>query len=265
MDEISLLDYLRILKRRKWTIVLTTVVTLLLAGIALALMPRTYEGETRLLFPDQPNMGVSSQLAQLAGFALPSGMPSLSGADVYYSILSSRTLAENVCKRLNLDRYGLDSEELQQSITIDRPKEGGLILACQSPTSWLKGHTSNAELKDRTAQLAADIANTYIDELRVYDRSSTLFQGKKNRLYIEEQLGRTKSELALTEKRLKDFQETHPMLIPPEEAVAYGEKALELTSAQTETDIALQEIRGNSPRPAAPGMPAPRRALRPKR
>jgi len=31
MDEISLLDYLNMLRRHKWTVVLTTVVTLLLA------------------------------------------------------------------------------------------------------------------------------------------------------------------------------------------------------------------------------------------
>jgi len=244
MDEMNLLDYLRMLKRRKWTVVLTTVVTLLLTGIVLVFMPRTYEGETTLLLPERPDIGIGSQLAQLAGFALPGGLPSFSGEDVYYSILSSRTLAEDVCKRLKLDKYGLDYEDLQESITIEKPKEGGLVLTCRTPTSWLSGHAPTTELKDRTAQLAADIANTYIDELKIYDRSNTLFQGRKSRLYIEDQLGRTNRELSAAEERLRDFQEVHPTLIPPSEGMAYAQKTLELTTQQTEADIALQEILG---------------------
>jgi uncharacterized protein involved in exopolysaccharide biosynthesis len=246
MDEINLLDYLNILKRRKWTVVLTTAVTMLLAGIVLAVMPRTYEGETTLLFPEQADLGISPQLAQLAGFVLPGGMPSLSGADVYYTVLGSRTLAENVCKRLSLDRYGLDYEDLQDNITIEKPKEGGLILVCQAPTSWMRGHIAKGELRDHTAQLAADIANMYVSELRTYDRSTTLFQGKKNRLYIEDQLARTKTELSVAEEQLRKFQEAHPTLVPPDKGVAYAEKALALTSERTEAGIALQEILGQT-------------------
>lgn len=246
MDEINLLDYLGILMRRKWTVVLTTVITLALAGIVLVVMPKTYEGETTLLFPKQTDFGINPQLAQIAGFVLPGGMPSLTGEDVYYTVLSSRTLAENVCKRLSLDRYGLDYEDLQDNITIERPKEGGLVLTCQAPTSWLGGYVAKSDLRDRTAKLAADIANTYISELRIYDRSNTLFQGKKNRLYIEDQLARTKTELSVAEEQLRKFQEAHPTLVPPDKGVAYAEKALALTSERTEADIALQEILGQT-------------------
>lgn len=244
MDEISLFDYLNILKRRKWTVFGAAAITLLLAGIALVFMPRIYEGETTLLFPEQSEIGINPQIAQLAGIALPGGLPSLAGEGVYTAVLKSRTLSETVCRRLGLDKYGLDYEDLQECVTIEKPKDGGLVLTCQVPTSWLKSHVAAGQLRDRTARLAADMANTYIGELKIYDRSNALFLGRKNRLYIEEQLARSKSELSDSEDRLRKFQEAHPTLIPPQEGFAYAEKSLELASSGTEADVALQEAEG---------------------
>ncbi len=244
MDEISLLDYIHILRRRKWIVIAFAATALLLAGIALVFMPRTYEGETTLIFPEQPSVGVSSQFAQIAGIAMPGGLPSLSGEGIYTSVLKSRTLSESVCRRLGLEKYGLDSEDLQDSMTIEKPDDGGLVLSCQVPTSWLKGSVAPDQLRERTARLAADIANTCIGELRVYDRSNALFLGRKNRVYIEDQLARTKSDLSDAEERLRKFQEAHPTLIPPQQGDAYAAKSLDLATSRTEADVALQETEG---------------------
>ena len=244
MDEINLFDYLNTLRRRKWTIIWTMIVTMALTGIVLILMPRTYEGETTLLFPEQADLGLSSQLAELAGFMLPGGLTSLSGEGVYITILKSRTLAESVCERLGLDKYDLDYEDLQEDcISVEKPKDGGLLVTCSVPTSWLSKYVEKGKLRDRTAKLAADIANAYISELKAFDRANNLFLGRKNRVYIEDQLARTKVELSDAEERLRKFQEAHPTLIPPEKASSYAEKALELTTERTEADIALQAAR----------------------
>lgn len=241
MEELSLLDYIAIWRTNRVTIIIAVLVALVVAGVALLLMPKTYEGNTTLVFPEQQDTGLSAQLAQLAGIPLPGGVVGLSGRDVYTTILKSRTISERVCRNLNLQVYGLDYEDLQDNLVLKTPKEGGLVLTFETPTSWLKGRVPSRQLKMRTAQLAADIANQYISELRVYDRSNTLFMGKKHRIFVEEQLARTKAELARAEARLQQFQEAHPMLAPPDKSSAYVDQALNITTQQAETDVALQE------------------------
>jgi len=244
MEELSLLDYVAIWRTNKVTIIIAVLVALVIAGITLVLMPKTYEGTTTLVFPEQQDTGRSALLAKLAGIPLPGGVVGLSGRDVYTTILKSRTISERVCRNLNLQAYGLDYEDLQNNLVLKIPKEGGLVLTFEVPTSWLKGHVPSRELQKRTAQLAADIANQYISELRVYDRSNTLFMGKKHRIFVEAQLARTKAELARAEDRLQKFQEAHPMLAPPDKSSAYVDQALSITSQQAETDVALQETSG---------------------
>ena len=244
MDEINLLDYIRLVTRRKWTVLGVTGIVVLLTGIALLVMPRTYEGEATLIFPQQSPDGLSSQLAQMSGLPILGNLvPQLSGRDVYCTVLKSRTLGEAVLKDVGLDGGDLDYEDMQGHLILETPKEGGLVIRCQAPTSWLKGHVSGRELKRATAKMAAEMANSYVTELRAYDLSNGLFMGRKHRVFIEEQLDRTRPELRAAENRLKDFQQAHPTLIPPEESQAYAQQALQLTGSQVQSDVALDETK----------------------
>ena len=49
MDEINLLDYIRLLTRRKRTVLGVMAIVLFITCIILAVMPRTYEGEAALI------------------------------------------------------------------------------------------------------------------------------------------------------------------------------------------------------------------------
>ena len=242
MEELTLLDYISMLRAHKIVVLVTTVAALIIASIALLLMPKTYEGSTTLLFPSQGSE-LNLRLAQLVGLNLPSSV-GLSGREVYMTVLKSRTISENVCESLNLDNYGLDYKDLQEHLVIEAPKEGGLTLRFEVPTSWLKGRVPPSELQKRTARLAADIANRYISELRIYDRSNALFMEKKQRIFIEEQLKRTRAELARAEASLQKFQETHPMLAPPDRTFTYIDQSLNIAAKQAEAEVALSETRG---------------------
>ena len=244
MDEINLIDYINILIQRKRTIAVVTLVAMLVAGIFLVITPRTYESETTLLFPKQASGGLSSQLAQLTGLPLGGMLQALSGREVYSTILKSRTISKNVCNSLHLDRYDLDYKDLQGNLSLTTPKDGGLVLAFQVPTSWLKGRMARGQIKQSTAELASKIANTYVSELTAYDNANSLFMGKKNRLFIEKQLKRTKAELADAEVRLQKFQEEHPTLAPPDKSSEYADQALQITTQQTSAGVALHETEG---------------------
>lgn len=245
MDEISLFEYVNILSRRKGTVIVVTVLVLIAVGAVLAFLPRTYEGKVTLIFPESGEGGFGTQLAHLTGLSIPGGgSAGLSGRNIYTTVLQSRTISQKVCQRLDLGRYGVDYRKLTKQVSLETPKDGSLNLRCQVPTSWTKGVVPRDETRQRTASLAAEIANAYIAELIVYDRTNALFMGKKNRLFIEDQLGRTKQDLALAETKLRFFQEQNPTLMPPAEASAYTNQALGIVTKQVEVDVALQEIDG---------------------
>jgi uncharacterized protein involved in exopolysaccharide biosynthesis len=244
MDEINLLDYIRLLTRRKRTVLGVMAIVLFITCVILAVMPRTYEGETALIFPQKPADTLSSQLALVTGLPMLGNLvPGLSGRDVYITVLKSRTISEKVLGNMRLDRDDLDYEDMQDHLFLETTKEGALIIKCQLPTSWLKGRVPGKDIRRAAAQKAADMANSYVAELRIYDRSNCLSMGRKQRLFVEEQLERTRPELRLAETRLKDFQQAHPTLIPPDESQAYAQQALELTASQVQSDVALNEAK----------------------
>lgn len=241
MEEISLSDYAEIWNRRKLTIVLTAVLSIVFTGVALLLMPRTYVAETSLLLPEQNQINVGAQFAQLAGFAMPGITQSVSSQGVYISVLKSRVISDRVCSRLKLAQYGLDYKDLQKRMLVETPKEGGLLVSCRVPTSWLRPYCDSEEISKRTARLAADVANAYILELREYDRSNSLFLGRQNRVLIERQMHRARAELSAAEDRLQSFQEAHPRLVPPDKSVIYAERGMQLATEETAAAVLLQE------------------------
>lgn len=242
MDDISIYDYIRILSHRKLTIAVCTVVVLVITGLALFTMPRYFESRAMLIFPQDKQAGLGSQLSQLSGIPLIGDVKSASGRDVYTTILKSRTIGERVIRRVGLEgTAGVNPGALQKALVLTAEKEGGLSIAFTAPTSWLEGRVPKEQLSEKTAELSAEITNTYIDELRAYDSANALFLGKKNRLFIEGQLIRAKAELTAAEDRLQAFQEKNPTLAPPEKADIYATSFVELTNTKVETDAALDE------------------------
>jgi len=241
MDEITLIDYWRILKQRKKSLFGVVLATLSAAGIYLMLTPRVYQSEATLLFPRQPDGGLSIQLGQASGIQLPGSLTALSGKDIYVSVLKSRTLSESVLSRMGLSRYGIRCGDLMSHLSVLTNREGGLTVGCQVPATWLKGHVPNNELPEKTARLSADLTNTFISELRSYDRSNVLFTSKKHRLYIGKQLEITKDQLSEAERRLESFQANHPTLVPPDKSSIYAEQIVDISAKESEAAIALRE------------------------
>jgi len=204
--------------------------------------PKTFEAQTTLFFPQPQGDSSTLQLAQLAGFSMPSG--GTGNKELYQQVLKSRTLSENVCQRLRLDEYGITPAELQASTTVDVPKDGGLAITCDVPTSWLKGHVPQAELKQRSADTASRVANMYVSELKVFDAENSFTMSKKNRLFISDQLMRAKRELTDSENRLKDFREAHPKLPPPDREGSITDQDMQIANQQISAEVALREVEG---------------------
>src|SRR6266436_4828340 len=115
-DEISLLDLLIVLAKHKRLVLGLPLVVAIAAAIVSLLLPNIYTGTTRILPPQQSASAATALLNQLGG-AL-GGLGGVAGGasvgirnpnDLYVGMLKSRTVADNLISRFELDKaYGED-------------------------------------------------------------------------------------------------------------------------------------------------------------
>ena len=215
-EEINILDYLRVLKKRKKLILYIFLVSIIFTAIINLFMTKIYRSDASFM-PIESSRGVSSSLMSAA-----ESLPFLSGLGSRFSgssatklsnVLESRTLAENVIRSLNLDkiffRKNWDSEKkkwkknpppsmekivkrLKEMVSTSLDNKKGLLIV-------------SVMYKD--PKLAAKIANEYLSALQEFINKNTMTLAKKNRINLENQLRKTREELLRTEDLLAAFQQ----------------------------------------------------------
>ena len=196
-DEINLLKYWRMIKRR-WKIIavifLTSVVTV--AVISLRMTP-IYQARTTIMPIESSGGQVADALRDIPFLGGIGG----TSANKLVVFLESRTMAENIVQDLDLinvffkgARHKLPS--LQDAVG---------SLAGITEIKLDKGLITIAvEYKD--TRIAADIANQYTIELQRYLSENILSMAKRNRIFLENQLHRVKKQLQEAEEAIKAFQ-----------------------------------------------------------
>lgn len=189
-NEISLLDLAIVLaKHKKLILGLPFVTAVLAAGISL-LMPNMYTATTKIL-PPQSQSSVGGMLAQLGGATgLVGALAGGSGPSaIYIAMLKSRTLTDNMNERFGLlkpdgAKYPWQGRKaLSQVTTITSGKDGIITI----------------EVDDQDPQLAADLANAYVDELVKFANVLAVTQASRQRLFFERQMIQAKEDLAKAE------------------------------------------------------------------
>lgn len=215
------------------------------AVIVSLVLPSWYSSEVLLLPPKDLGSSVPAGLSQMAdivsmteGLTLPM---MVTPSDVYARILTSRTLSERIIDRFDLAaRYETESH-------IDT------YLALKSHTSFEvtdEGLLSVA-VEDREPQMAADIANAYIEELNKLNARMVVNRAKQNREFIGERLKQVSSELAEARDSLENFQTTHKAIDFGEQTKLAIEQAtqLKITLAQLDLEIEMGEEYLNADNP----------------
>jgi uncharacterized protein involved in exopolysaccharide biosynthesis len=234
-DELSLLDMLIALLKRKKTILAVTVAGAALSvGISLAL-PNIYQASTTLLPPQQQQSGAAAMLSQLSGLAGPvGGMAGLKNPnDLYIGMLKSRTVTDRLVTRFNLKSvYEVESQELARAkltsnTGITSGKDGLIVI----------------QVEDRDKQRAADLANAYTHELLGLTKTLAVTEAGQRRMFYEQQLVASKDNLAKAEMALKGSIETQGVV----SAEAEGKTVLD-TVARLRAQISAKEIELNAMR-----------------
>ena len=213
-DAINLLDYLEVVVKHKRMIIRTTFAAFVLSIVISGFLPKIYSATTRILPPqqDQGLMGLAmgqmgGAMASLAGDLLGSSSP----ADMYVGILNTEAVSDAIIDRFKLmELYGnefrLDTyRALKKRVDIAAGTKDGIV---------------SITVEDEDPKRAADIANSYVEELGKLTVRLNVTGAGQNKTFLEERLAKAKVDLAKAEDDLKAFQSRNKVISVTDQATA---------------------------------------------
>lgn len=193
-DEIDLIGTLQIIADNLRLLTLgPLLVGIITLGVCLSMAP-TFTASTKFLPPQQQQSAAASMLQSLGALGGIAGAAAglKNPTDQYISFLKTRSVQEALVRRFDLQtRYHqkfLDSTRriLEGSTTFTSGKDNIITI----------------QVDDKDPQVAADIANAYVEELRNLVNRLAVTEAQQRRLFFEKQLAETKNKLSEAEKTL---------------------------------------------------------------
>jgi capsule polysaccharide export protein KpsE/RkpR len=185
--------------------------------------------------PQQPQSAAASALASLgalSGLAGGSLGSVKTTADQYVSLMRSVNVQDRLVDRFKLmdqyeSKYRFQARNaLSQNVRINLGKKDGLI---------------TVEADGSSPQLAADLANAHVDELRRLTGELALTEAQQRRRFFESELKKTREQLARAQQELQQsgFNPGALKTEPKAAAEAYARIKAEATAAE----VKLQTLR----------------------
>ncbi len=235
---------------RKKILKVTILATILLFLILFFVYPVSYKATISVMPPENKSEAgsLSSLLSNQDFSSMLTGGLSSANSQLYIEMLKSRTAALYVVKKYNLVKYYdvknkyKAAEKLQNHLETDLTKEGIIKLNVEVSTSLFPRFFAN---NDSVKNLAADLSNSYVEALDRMNREKLSSQAKRARIYIEEQLVKTKSRLDSVEDRLADFQKINKAISLPEQVNAAIDAAAGLKTEIVKTEVQLGLLESN--------------------
>jgi len=233
-EKAGIWDIIAVVVKWRRLLVLNFFAAAIITFIIASFLPKWYSSQAALFPPDQESAGLG-----LASSLLGSGLGSLLGgsnlslptfasmSDVYAAVLRSRIVGEGVLDANNLmDVYECKSREqaliiLASHTTIAVRPEGMITVACE----------------DKDPELAAKLAQSYIDELHRVNTDVRESRASATREFVEQRLAQNQIELAAAEEDYKAFQMENNTISLDEQV-----KALIGSLAELKSQMVLAEI-----------------------
>lgn len=217
-DDINLRGYWRLLVRRRVLILGTVFSVAIITAMITLLLPNVYQSMATLMPLGQSSNRLQNALGDLGGLLSLGSVGNESPTERLLAILRSRTLVENIIKRLDLlPRLFADAwdHEKQEWRTDEPPTLQNAVEALRA-TVFITTDTTTGILRiaveNTNPKLAARIANQYVDELQRALNENAFSLAKKNRLFIEHQLQKTRKSLEGAEEALRAFEQKHDIV-----------------------------------------------------
>lgn len=240
-DSISLFEIITVLAKHKTLLIgLPLLAGLIGLGVSF-IMPNIYTAKAVLMTPQQSQSSAAAILGQLGGLAGAAGgaLGVKSPADMYVGLLKSRTIADRLLSRFELQKI---YDEKLASIARKTLATNTVIMAG-------KDGLINIEVDDENALRAAAIANAYHEELGKLTQTLAVTEASQRRLFFEKQLLQARDELASAEFNLQKTQEKTGLIQLEGQAKAIIEGV-----AQLRAQIAAKEVQLGAMRTFAAGQ-----------
>ena len=215
-DEISLVDLVATLWRRKWLILSLTIFAAAVSIAYAVTLPNKYTASSTML----PISGsASSSLSQYAGLATLAGvsLPAASASDPtvkIQTILQSRSFAEKLVLDMNLTAVILPKEKEAKSnnLLLEATRElqdNILVVTFDSKTSIIK-----ISAKTENPQVSRNIANRAVDLLQEDLQARTLSSSGKNMVLLEQQVADQEKKVRIAQNNLTAYQKKNKLVAP---------------------------------------------------
>ncbi|MGC8971944.1 MAG: GumC family protein [bacterium] len=230
-EEISLVDLIKVLRKRRAYIITIFLLAIIGAYLFSKISPKVYSAKAVILLPSEKGSSISTQLLQSLPVTGIVGLPSGIGAN-YVAILKSRSAAEYVVKKLNLEKE-YEGNSIQQVIT---------VLQKSVKINDTKENTIEITAEAKSPQLAADISNTYVSALKEIASRFMLSSAQREKAFLEKRLKETEKLLSEAESRLKAFQNRYKLISISDETKALIENMANIQSQKESTQIELSTV-----------------------
>lgn len=239
----SLLEMMEKLAVRWRLLVLAPLASGALAVGGSYLIDPTYTAVTMLLPPQQQQTAAASALAglgALSGLAGGLGGSIKTPGDQYVGLLQSANVENRIIDKFDLFRVyevklrSFARKTLQQNARISLGKKDGLI---------------TIEVDSKAPQMAADIANQYVVELRRLTGELALTEAQQRRAFFGTELQRTRDNLAQAQKGLQGsgFDAGSLKAEPRAAAESYARVKAEATAAEIRLQVMRRTLADTAP------------------
>jgi uncharacterized protein involved in exopolysaccharide biosynthesis len=215
-------------------------------GISYLLTP-LFESSTTLLPPQQQQSSAASALASLGALAgLGGGLNVKSPADQYVSLMESVSARDQLVDKFKLmSRYDVEYREqarrkLEKRTVMAVGKKDGII---------------SITVQDTDPQVAAAMANEYVEQLRRLTNTLAVSEAQQRRVFFEGQLRDAKDRLAAAQRSLESTGIGAGALKAQPQAA--GEEYAVLRAQATASEVKLEALRSS----LAPGAPEVQREM----
>ena len=234
-QEINLLELLQVVVRRKGFILKFCAAVVVLSVLYSLSLKNIYTATAKLLPPQKESGGgLSALLSQAGGLAGLAGGMGLGGtSDLYMGILKSRSVADAVIRRLDLQKEFKSKtledarRALEGTVKFQAGKDGIISIS--------------ADYKDPVK--AALFANTFVDELSRRSVQLNLTKVGSERVFLEKRLEVVKQDLRNAENDMKAFQEKYKTIKADSQATVAIESIAKLRAELVSKEVQLATLR----------------------
>lgn len=239
--EVSLLDLTLLMVANKRFIFRFVLGAALLAVVIALLLPVRYEAKVMLLPPQQSSSIASALLGQMGGLGGLGSLGSLAGglgiktpADMYISMLTSRTVEDAM-----IQRFGLMSEYKMKKMSEVRKEFERRTTA----VAGMKDGMIRLTIEDGDPKRAAEMANAYVEEFRRLSATLAISEAARRRLFFERELEQAKTDLTAAEQAMQKTQQSTGVLQIDSQARALIESAAVLRAQVVAKEVQVESMK----------------------